>query len=250
MTTPWALSITVPHNMAALATSADGQRVIIGPCVTLLGYEETLTSVLLSTGTPKSDAEPLRTCFLRVGGNRVTDVITVETLDFVAISVRVSLSVTFLPEQKDRWFNHENYIQVLVDHLRSIVRSRCRTLSLSALWPQIPAVVRDTILGERAARRAARAALPRERDDRHRGRGARGRHRGPADRAADARVQVGVRDAPDRRPAGAGDAGLGPPPRRGRAPAAGALGARPREREATLARSRPEARARGRRGAR
>ena len=151
VTTPWALSITVPHNVAALATSADGQRVILGPCVTLLGYEETLTSVLLSTGTPKSDAEPLRTCFLRVGGNRITDVITVETLDFVRISVRVSLSVTFLLEQKDRWFNHENYIQVLVDHLRSIVRSRCRTLSLSSLWPQIPAVVRDTILGERAA---------------------------------------------------------------------------------------------------
>ncbi len=151
VTTPWALSITVPHNMAALATSADGQRVVLGPCVELLGYEETLTPVLLSTGAPKTDADPLRTCFLRVGGNRITDVILVETIDFVAISVKVSLSVTFIPEQKDRWFNHENYIQVLVDHLRSIVRGRCRALPLSTLWPQIPAVVRDTILGERAA---------------------------------------------------------------------------------------------------
>ncbi len=151
ITTPWALSIVVPHNMAALATSADGQRVILGPCVTLLGYEETLTSILLSTGTPKSDQDPLRTSFLRVGGNRISDAITVETLDFVAISAKVSLSVTFLQEQKDRWFYHENYVQVLVDHLRSIVRSRCRTLPLSTLWPQIPAVVRDTILGEKSA---------------------------------------------------------------------------------------------------
>ena len=151
ITTPWALSISVPHNMAALATSADGQRVIVGPCVNLLGYEETLTPILLSSGTPKSDQDPLRTCFLRVTGNRITDVITVETLDFVAINVRVSLSVTFREEQKDRWFTHENYIQVLVDHLRSIVRSRCRTLPLSTLWAQIPAVVRDTILGERSA---------------------------------------------------------------------------------------------------
>lgn len=151
VTTPWALSITVPHNMAALATSADGQRVIIGPCVDLLGYEETLCTILLSTGTPKSDEEPLCTAFLRVAGNRITDIIAVETVDFVTINVRVSLSVTFLPEQKERWFNHENYIQVLVDHLRSIVRSRCRTLPLSTLWPQIPSVVRDAILGERAA---------------------------------------------------------------------------------------------------
>lgn len=37
----------------------------------------------------------------------------------------------------------------MCDHLRSIVRSRTRTLSLSVLWPQISAVVRDTILGPR-----------------------------------------------------------------------------------------------------
>lgn len=42
-----------------------------------------------------------------------------------------------------------NDIQVMCDHLRSIVRSRTRTLSLSVLWPQISAVVRDTILGPR-----------------------------------------------------------------------------------------------------
>ncbi len=149
ITTPWAISVIVPHNNAILATSADGQRVIQGPCVTLLGYEETLTPILLSTGTPKSDDAPLRTCFLRTAGNRVSDVINVETADFVRISIRVSYSVMFSPEQKDRWFNHVNYIQVMCEHLRSLIRSRARSLSLSALWPQIPTLVRDTILGEK-----------------------------------------------------------------------------------------------------
>ncbi len=149
VTTPWALSITVPNNMAVLVTAANARKVVEGPCVTLLGYEESLTSVQLSTGTPKSDESPLRTCFLRTVGNRVSDVILIETSDFVKISIRVSYSITFLPEHKELWFNHENYIQVMVDHLRSIVRSRCRTLSLSILWPQIPATIRDTILGER-----------------------------------------------------------------------------------------------------
>jgi major vault protein len=151
VTTPWAISIIVPHNNAVLATSADGQRVIQGPCVTLLGYEETLTPILLSTGTPKSDDAPLRTCFLRTAGNRVSDVITVETFDFVKISIRVSYSVMFSLEQQDRWFNHVNYIQVMCEHLRSLIRSRCRALSLAALWPQIPTLVRDTILGEKPA---------------------------------------------------------------------------------------------------
>jgi len=151
VTTPWAVSVIVPHNTAVLATSADGQRVIQGPCVTLLGYEETLTPILLSTGTPKSDDDPLRTCFLRTAGNRVSDVITIETSDFVKISIRVSYSVMFLLEQQDRWFNHVNYIQVMCEHLRSLIRSRCRALSLSVLWPQIPTLVRDTILGEKPA---------------------------------------------------------------------------------------------------
>jgi major vault protein len=147
--TPWALSITVPNNMAVLVTSANDRKVIQGPCVTLLGFEETLTTLLLSTGTPKDDSAPLRTCFLRTVGNRVSDMITVETADFVKISVRVSYSVTFLPEHRDKWFNHENYIQVMVDHLRSIVRGRCRTMPLSTLWPEVPSAIRDTILGER-----------------------------------------------------------------------------------------------------
>jgi hypothetical protein len=154
VTTPWAVSITVPHNTAVLATSADGQRVIEGPCVTLLGYEETLTPILLSTGTPKSDDSPLRTCFLRTVGNRVSDVINVETADFVRISIRVSYSVTFLQEHKSRWFNHVNYIQVMIEHLRSLLRARCRSLALSQLWPRLPDFIRDTILGEKAEGKA------------------------------------------------------------------------------------------------
>jgi major vault protein len=149
VTTPWALSVVVPNNFAVLVTSANARRVVQGPCVALLGYEESLSSVLLSTGTPKSDDAPLKTCFLRTVGNRVSDMINVETADFVKISVHVSYSVTFLPEHKESWFNHENYIQVMVDHLRSIVRGKGRMLSLSTLWPQIPAICRDIILGER-----------------------------------------------------------------------------------------------------
>lgn len=151
VTTPWAVSIVVPHNTAVLATSAAAQRIIEGPCVALLEYEETLVPLRLSTRTPKSDDEPLFTCFLRTVGNRVSDIIEIETADFVRIHIRVTCSVTFLREnrERDKWFNAENYIQVLCDHLRSIVRSRTRTLPLSALWPQISAVVRDTILGPR-----------------------------------------------------------------------------------------------------
>lgn len=149
VTTPWALSIVVPHNYACMATSASGHRVIEGPCVELLEYEETLTYLTLSTQTPKTDAEVIRTCFLRTVGNRVSDVIRVQSADFVEVDVRVSYGVTFMKEYKDRWFNHENYVQVLCEHLRSLVRSRCRQLHLSDLWPRLPDVIRDVILGDK-----------------------------------------------------------------------------------------------------
>jgi hypothetical protein len=94
VTTPWAMSIVVPHNTAVLATSADGQRVIEGPCVELLEYEETLAPLSLSTGRPKSDERTVRTCFLRTVGNRVSDIISLETVDFVTVDVEVSYQVT------------------------------------------------------------------------------------------------------------------------------------------------------------
>jgi major vault protein len=151
VTTPWAISIVVPHNTAVLATSADGQRVIEGPCVELLEYEETLAPLNLSTGRPKSDERTVRTCFLRTVGNRVSDVISLETADFVTVDVEVSYQVNFDPQYRDSWFNHENYVGVMCDHLRSLVRGRARQMALTELWPNIPVVIRDVILGERTA---------------------------------------------------------------------------------------------------
>lgn len=147
VTTPWAISITVPHNSAVLVTSADGHRVIEGPCVELLEYEETLVPMTLSMGTPKSDERTLRTCYLRTVGNQVSDVIRIETADFVEIDVRVSYRVTFDSSLRDHWFAHDNYVAVLCDHLRSLVRGSCRQIVLTELWANIPTQIRDIILG-------------------------------------------------------------------------------------------------------
>jgi major vault protein len=63
--------------------------------------------------------------------------------------VRVSYQVTFDAEHRDRWFSHDNYVGLLCDRLRSLVRGRARQLPLVELWPNLPIVVRDLILGER-----------------------------------------------------------------------------------------------------
>jgi len=149
VTTPWAISINVPHNTAVLVSSAEGHRVVEGPCVELLEYDERLVPLSLSRGTPKSDKNPLRTCYLRTVGNVVSDVIRLQTSDFVEVDIRVSYRISMDQEHKTRWFNHEDYVGMVCDHLRSLVRRSCRQTNLTDLWPRIPDVVRDIILGER-----------------------------------------------------------------------------------------------------
>jgi major vault protein len=147
--TPWAISVSVPYNHAALATSAKGQRVIEGPCVELLEYEEKLTRLHLSMGRPKSDNKLLETCFLCTTGNRISDIIRVETKDFVQIDIEVSYRVRFKPEAKNNWFSQDNYVQFLVDHMRSLLRGRFRSLTFMENWARIPQILRDTVLGEK-----------------------------------------------------------------------------------------------------
>jgi hypothetical protein len=145
--TPWALSITIPHNMAVLATSAEGQRVIEGPKVELLEYEERLAVLKLSRGRPKGNKGSIETCFLRVRGNRVSDEVEIETRDFVRIRMILSYTITFRQEHKDEWFNHLNYVKLLVNQLRSMLRGQLRKVDFLELQPQIEDLVRDTVLG-------------------------------------------------------------------------------------------------------
>jgi hypothetical protein len=150
--TPWALSVIIPNNEAVLVTSKSGRRVVEGPCTELLGYEEWLEKLTLSTGRPKSEDRKVETCFLKVRGNRVTDRIELVTKDFVNISVDVAYGVTFVGENQDdkaQWFDHRNYVRLLYTHLRSLLRNAARKKTLIDLQPIISDFVRDNVLGEK-----------------------------------------------------------------------------------------------------
>jgi hypothetical protein len=137
--------------MAVLATSAEGQRVIEGPCVELLEYEEKLAVLKLSKGRPKDARDSLKTCFLRVRGNRVSDEVTVETADFIKIRFVLSYTITFLEDYKSMWFNHMNYVQLLANQLRSLLRGNLRKIDFLTLWPKLEDEVRDIVLGTKGS---------------------------------------------------------------------------------------------------
>ncbi len=150
--TPWALSIIIPNNEAVLITSKSGRTVAVGPCMKLLEYEEQLEVLTLSKGRPKSDADQLETCFLRVTGNQVTDKIRLETFDNVPLDVVVSYGVEFVgetPEDRIKWFNHKDYVLFLCEHLRSRLCAEARKHNISEIYKPIADFVRDTILGKK-----------------------------------------------------------------------------------------------------
>lgn len=148
--TPWALSVVIPNNEALLITSKDGRRVVKGPRTELLGYEETGEVLTLSTGSRKSNDHQLKTCFLRVEGNRVSDQVDLVTSDKIRITVSMQYGVRFVAkddEEAQRWFNTPDYIQLLVTRTRSLLRANAQLKTLMELDQDMAGFIRDTTLG-------------------------------------------------------------------------------------------------------
>ena len=142
-----AVTIDVWPGYAVQIVSKTGKRkVIVGPEVYLLQYNETLEKMSFSSGTPKSDKNLKSDIYLRVLHNTISDLVRVETKDLCPIDVLVSYRVNF-EEKPDKWFNVENYVKFLTDHLRSILKNKVKQLGIEEFYNNSIDIIRDTILG-------------------------------------------------------------------------------------------------------
>ncbi|KAB2910521.1 MAG: hypothetical protein F9K40_02395 [Kofleriaceae bacterium] len=132
---------------AVCVTSKTGKRrVERGPTTVLLDYDETLEVLSLSTGTPKWDAKTLETPYLRVENNRVSDVIQAATQDHVPVEIRVAYRVDFEGDPM-RWFAVADYVKLLCDHVRSLVKGQVWRHKIEELHATATDQVRDFVLG-------------------------------------------------------------------------------------------------------
>lgn len=142
-----AVLVKVWTGYAVLVVGKTGERkVVVGPKPVLLKYDETLEPVCLSTGTPKSSDTLMETVYLRVINNKVSDIVEVETADICKVRIRLSYRVNFEGDP-NIWFNVENYVQFLCDHLRSLLKNAAKHLRIDDFYRRYIDVVRDTILG-------------------------------------------------------------------------------------------------------
>lgn len=144
-----AVTIDVWTGYAVLVTSKTGNRkVIVGPQTYLLAYDEVLQPTQLSTGTPKTDANPMKTVYLRALNNKVSDKVTAETKDFCDVTITLSYRVNFTGEP-EKWFDVENYVKFLTDHLRSVIRNAMKQYNVADFYANGISTIRDIVLGKR-----------------------------------------------------------------------------------------------------
>lgn len=142
--------VNIWTSYAVLVVSKTGKRrVERGPSTVLLDYDETLEVLELSTSKPKTTDKLLRVPYLCVDNNKVSDVINVETKDHVKLSVYLSYQVNFEGDPL-KWFSVSNYVKLLCDHARSILKGQVRKFNVEEFYADSTAIIRDNILGKSA----------------------------------------------------------------------------------------------------
>jgi len=142
-----AVSIGVWTGYAIQVVSKSGERKVIrGPQTILLEYDETLDILTMSTGTPKSDDDLIKTVYLLVQNNKVSDLVEAETKDLVKVKTIVSYRVNFEGDGS-KWFNVENYVKLLTEHLRSMIRNAVKQHGVEDFNDNAINIIRDTVLG-------------------------------------------------------------------------------------------------------
>lgn len=150
------VTIDVWTGYAINVTSKSGTReVVVGPKTKLLNYDETLEVLELSTGRPKTTDNLIKTVFLRVENNKISDLINVQTKDFVNVQIKVSYCVDFLEKYKDKWFSVENYVKYMCDRQRSLLKREAKKYNIEDFYTNASDIVRKVCL-----------ALPNENEER------------------------------------------------------------------------------------
>ena len=136
-----------PNYAVQIVNKAGDRRVVEGPKVIMLEYDETLETLELSTGKPKTDNVLMKTAYLQTKNNVVSDIVTVETKDLVAVDVRISYRVNFEGDNKN-WFKVSDYVKLLTQHMRSLIRNVVKKQTIENFHDNATDIIRNTILGE------------------------------------------------------------------------------------------------------
>lgn len=137
------VSVDVWTGYAVNVISKSGERkVVCGPQTILLDYDQTFEELQMSTGKPKTTDNLIKTVFLRHENNKVSDLVDVETKDFVNCRIKVSYCVDFQKEHMDKWFNVENYVKYMCDRIRSEMKRVAKQYTIEEFYQNYSEIMR------------------------------------------------------------------------------------------------------------
>ena len=138
------VSMDIWTGYAVNVISKDGTRKVVrGPQTILLDYDQTLEVLQMSTGKPKTTDRMIKTVYLRHENNKVSDIINIETKDFVQAEVKVSYCVDFDPEHMDKWFAVENYVKYMCDRERALIKRAAKNYTIEEFYQSYSDIVRN-----------------------------------------------------------------------------------------------------------
>ena len=138
------VAIDIWTGYAVNVISKNGERrVVCGPQTVLLDYDQTLEVLTMSTGKPKTTDNCIQSVYLRHENNKVSDIINVETKDFVRCAVKVSYCVDFDKKAMDKWFNVDNYVKFMCDRVRSEVKRVVKNYTIEEFYNNYSTIVHD-----------------------------------------------------------------------------------------------------------
>ena len=142
------VSFNVPTGFAIKIVDEDGNsRVVIGPQPVMLEYGEIFEAMKLSTGKPKTTDRYYETAYLRVHGNKVSDIISCVSSDLVNFKVKLGYRVNFEGKDPSKWFALDNYVKFLCDHARSVIKSAMKRHAVQEVLDNAADLIRDAVLG-------------------------------------------------------------------------------------------------------
>ena len=135
------VAIDVWTGYAINVVSKNGKRkTIVGPQTYLLEYDETLETVIA-----EEDDMGKETVFLQYDNQRVNDVITAQTKDFVDVAVNVSYCVNFATNKQDSWFSIKNYVNYLSDYECSIIKDAVKKYNLEEFYSDATNIIANAV---------------------------------------------------------------------------------------------------------
>ena len=133
------VAIDVWTGYAINVISKSGKNeIVVGPTTRLLDYDETLQSFTTEDG--KSSA------FLKIENNKITSSISAQTKDFVDVQIKLSYTVDFLKEYKNKWFSNEDYSKYICDSERNLLKQAIKNYDIEEFYSKASDIIRGICL--------------------------------------------------------------------------------------------------------